>query len=51
LILLKAVLGCETKHDENGHAYLKVPARSIFDLGAEISGFVKRAATKDGIAT
>ena len=33
---LREVLACETKHDERGHAYLKVPARSLNDLGAQI---------------
>ncbi len=36
--LLAEVRSCETGHDENGHAFLKVPARSIFDLGARIAG-------------
>lgn len=36
--LLQAVLDCETHHDECGHAYLKVPARSLHDLGAAIAG-------------
>jgi hypothetical protein len=40
---LKAVLACETRHDERGHAYLAVPARSVFDLAASISCLVKAA--------
>jgi hypothetical protein len=38
----EAVLACETHHDDNG-AYLRVPASSIFDLGAEIRGVVNAA--------
>ena len=33
---LKLVLGCETYHNERGHAFLAVPARSLNDLGAQI---------------
>jgi hypothetical protein len=33
---LEAVLTCETYHDERGHAFLAVPARSLNDLGAQI---------------
>ena len=39
--LLAEVRGCETGHDEQGHAYLKVPARSILDLGARISDWLE----------
>lgn len=34
--LLEAVLECETYHDERGHAFLAVPARSLNGLAATI---------------
>lgn len=40
-MLLLEVMKCEMKHDENGHAYLKVPSRSLFDLGTQISDFLQ----------
>jgi hypothetical protein len=42
LTACEVVLACETHHDDNG-AYLRVPASSIFDLGAEIRGVVNAA--------
>ena len=44
---LKAVIDCESGFDENGHAYLKVPSRSMFDLGAEINELIKRIEKKE----
>ena len=41
VMLLEQVAKCELKHDENGHAYLEVPCRSIFDLGAVIVDFLQ----------
>ena len=35
-----AVLACDTHHDEKGHAYLRVPARSLNDLAAQIRAVV-----------
>lgn len=46
--LLEAVSKCELCHDENGHAYLKVPARSIFDLGAQITAALDEQAQAAG---
>lgn len=43
LEVLKAVLQCEPRTDENGHAYLCVPARSLNDLGAIIRAVVNKA--------
>jgi hypothetical protein len=40
LAALRGVLACNTCHDHNGHAYLRVDARSIFDLGAQIGALV-----------
>ncbi len=40
---LKAVLACEIRHDENGHAYIHVHARSIFDLPAQIREIIEQA--------
>lgn len=37
LLVLDAVLACETRHDERGHAYLAVPARSLHDPAAEMA--------------
>jgi hypothetical protein len=46
---LEAVIRCEVKHDENGHAYIKVPSRSVFDLGYMIHVFLNtRAIQHDG---
>jgi hypothetical protein len=39
----KAVLDCDMRTDEKGNAYLKVPARSLNDLGAQIHALVERA--------
>ncbi len=39
--LLCRVMDCPTCHDEHGHAYIKVPARSIFDLGAVIGNVTR----------
>ena len=47
LLLLKAVLACETHHDEQGHAYLRVPARSLADLGCAIHYAVIEAEGKE----
>lgn len=38
--LMDAVLKSESHHDENGHHYLKVMARSIFDPAAQIQSFL-----------
>lgn len=46
LAACKAVLDCEMKHDEDGKAYLKVPARSLNDLGYAIACVVSRAEGK-----
>lgn len=40
---LKAVLACATHHDENGHAYLRVPARSVNDLAFAIHVIAAKA--------
>ena len=37
LTVLEAIRKCELKRDENGHVYLKVPARSMFDLGSLVT--------------
>jgi hypothetical protein len=37
LAACKAVLACDIWHDHNGHAYLRVDARSVYDLAAQIS--------------
>jgi hypothetical protein len=39
---LRAVQKCELKHDEKGHAYLYVPARSIYDVAAIVSAALAR---------
>ena len=43
LAVCQAVLACDIRHDENGHAYLHVPARSLNDLGAQIRSVVFEA--------
>ena len=43
LTVLEGIKACELKHDENGHAYLKVPARSMYDLGALVTHVVSVA--------
>lgn len=43
LEIFESILRCETGHDDNGHAFLKVPARSMFDLGCLIAQLVKSA--------
>ncbi len=43
LAACKAVLECETRHDENGHAYLHVPARSMCDVSMAVFGAVREA--------
>ena len=48
LAVCKAVLACELRHDENGHAYLHVPARSLNDLGAQIRAAISRATNAQG---
>lgn len=40
MALLTEIMKCDMHYDENGHAYLKVPSRSLFDLGAQISNFL-----------
>lgn len=39
--LIQRVTECEVRHDENGHAFIKVPARSMFDLGAVLGNVVR----------
>ena len=39
----EAVLDCERATDDEGKAYLKVPARSLNDLGAQIRAVVQQA--------
>ncbi len=43
---LKCVLDSPLKHDERGHAYLHIPARSIVDLPALIRGLINKAEGK-----
>lgn len=43
LAACKAVLACDTWHDHEGHAYLRVNARSLNDLAAEIAAIVVMA--------
>lgn len=38
---VEAVLDCDTDTDEEGNQYIKVPARSIFDLGAQLSALIE----------
>lgn len=48
---LRSVLGlvsqCPLMHDENGHAYLKVDARSINGTGAAISAVLAATAPRE----
>ena len=37
------VLQCKKQLDKNGHAYIKVPCRSVFDLGAQLAALVEQA--------
>ncbi len=39
--VLKRVLECPMALDENGHAFLKVPCRSLMGLGAVIGNIVR----------
>lgn len=39
--VLKRIMECQVCHDENGDAYIKVPARSMFDLGAVVGNIVR----------
>jgi Lar family restriction alleviation protein len=38
----RAVLDCPVEHDSNGHAFIKVPCRSLEDVGAKVSVAVRR---------
>lgn len=40
---LRAVMACPTLHDENGHAYIRVDARSINGTAALVSAALRDA--------
>lgn len=39
--VLVRVMECSMELDEHGHQFIKVPARSVFDLGSVIGNIVR----------
>lgn len=46
LAACEAVLACPIGHDETGHAVIRVPASSVFDIGAQVHDAISKATRK-----